>query len=83
VNERVTDEHVMDERVMGALARVFGSGRPIGDVVRADTPLSALGPIDQAWPLVIAALDDVDVRLGDDDVLGVVTVGDLERAVTR
>lgn len=82
MHERVADEHVMDERVMGALARVFGSERPIGHVVRTDTPLSALGPIDQAWPLLISALDDVGVRLGDDDVLGVVTVGDLDRVVT-
>lgn len=70
----------MDERVMHALDRVFGSERPIGDVVRSDTPLSALGPIDRAWPLLIAALDDEGIVLGNDDVSDVVTVGDLERA---
>ena len=81
----------MDERITAALARVFAlrapggavaeaAGSP-GDVVRPDTPLSALGPIDDAWPLLAAALDDEGLTLADADVAHVVTVGDLARVL--
>lgn len=76
----------MDERILSALARVFvpesiAGGRSLSDVVRPDTPLTALGPIDEAWPLLIAALEELAVELPNVDVSGVVTVLDLERLV--
>lgn len=76
----------MDERVLSALARVFvpsglAGERALGDVVRADTPLSALGPIDEAWPLVVAALDDCGVTLDLEGPFDALTVGDLDRMV--
>lgn len=75
----------MDERIVTALARVFAPRGPQGAeapglAVREDTPLAALGPIDQAWPLLAAALEAEGVLLDDAAIADVLTVGDLARA---
>lgn len=73
----------MDDPVRQALARVFPDSA--ASVVRGDTPLRALGPIDEAWPLLAAALDELreppltsgSHRLDDAAAASIVTVGDL------
>jgi hypothetical protein len=76
----------MDERLLSALARVFVPGgiageRTLADVVRPDTPLTSLGPIDEAWPLLVCALDEAGLSITGTQLATVVTVGDLDRLV--
>ena len=66
----------MVDVVLDALTRVLG--RAVD--ARADTPLTALGFEESAWPALAAALSG-SARLGDEDVRGIVTVGDLVAAV--
>lgn len=62
----------MEQALRDALTRVLG--HPVD--ARADTPLRSLGFETAAWPALAAVLGE-GARLGDDDVRGVVTFGDL------
>lgn len=71
----------MDERVRLALARVFPDSAGVS--VRPDSPLAALGPVDDAWPLLAAALEELQLNAPDDTrARSIITVGDLASAVS-